>query len=145
MNAGKQEIKIKRVSSRKRTRDSPLKSHRTPVKKKGKGIYFKECSKTSGLDRIMADLKATEVWCCPNKVGIISELKYIINCVSTILWYLTQNICLYVICKVINSHPCITIIKLIFKGTKTLYLSCFCSVLQWQWGFIWRLWQYPGG
>lgn len=61
MNAGKQELKIKRVSSRKRSRDSPLKSHRTPVKKKGTGTYLKECSKNWRLDSIMADVKATEV------------------------------------------------------------------------------------
>lgn len=60
MNAGKQEIKVKRVSSRKRTRDSLLKRHLTPVKK-GEGACFKECSKKRRTGSIMADVKATQV------------------------------------------------------------------------------------
>lgn len=59
MNAGKQEIKVKRVSSRKRTRDSLLKRHLTPVK--GEGDCFKECSKNQRIGSIMADGKATQV------------------------------------------------------------------------------------
>lgn len=136
MNAGKQEIKVKRVSSRKRSRDSQLKSHRTPVKKKGKATYFRECSKNSRLDSIMADIKATEVWCCPNKAGIIRG-----SCDTS----LKISIYMYLLKSVIPMHVLIIIIKLIFTGSKTLRLSCFCPVLQWQWGFIWRLWQYPGG
>lgn len=61
MNAGKIEIHVKRVCSRKRSRESLPKSHLTPVKKKGQVACFKECNKHWRLDSIMADAKLTEV------------------------------------------------------------------------------------
>lgn len=60
MNVGKQEIKVKRVSTRKRTRESLLKRHLTPTKK-GEGACLEECSKNWRVGSIMADVKATEV------------------------------------------------------------------------------------
>ncbi|TNM92030.1 hypothetical protein fugu_019042 [Takifugu bimaculatus] len=59
MNAGKQEIKVKRVSSRKRARESLLKRLLTPAKK-GEGACLEECSKNWRIGSIMADVKATE-------------------------------------------------------------------------------------
>lgn len=61
MNAGKLEIHVKRVCSRKRSRESLLKSQLTPVKKKAQGACFRECNKHWRLDSIMAGGKVTEV------------------------------------------------------------------------------------
>lgn len=60
MNVGKQEIKVKRFSTRKRTRESLLKRHLTPTKK-GEDACLEECSKNWRVGSIMADVKATEV------------------------------------------------------------------------------------
>lgn len=60
MNAGKQEIQVKRVSSRKRTRESLLKRHLAPAKRR-EGACSEECSKNWRIGSIMADVKATEV------------------------------------------------------------------------------------
>ncbi|XP_070706677.1 helicase POLQ-like isoform X2 [Pempheris klunzingeri] len=58
MNAGKQEIKVKRVSCRKRSRDS-LRSHLTPAKKRG-GTCPQQCPKAWRCSSIMSDLPAVE-------------------------------------------------------------------------------------
>ncbi|XP_071402497.1 helicase POLQ-like isoform X3 [Centroberyx affinis] len=70
MNAEKQEIKVRRVSSRKRSRDS-LKSHLTPAKKRG-STSLGQCpdSTENGVfTGAMADIKATEVcyYCSDNE------------------------------------------------------------------------------
>ncbi|XP_071402496.1 helicase POLQ-like isoform X2 [Centroberyx affinis] len=67
MNAEKQEIKVRRVSSRKRSRDS-LKSHLTPAKKRG-STSLGQCpdSTENGVfTGAMADIKATE-YCSDNE------------------------------------------------------------------------------
>ncbi|XP_071770419.2 helicase POLQ-like isoform X1 [Centroberyx gerrardi] len=67
MNAEKQEIKVRRVSSRKRSRDS-LKSHLTPAKKRG-STSLGQCpdSTENGVfTSAMADIKATE-YCSDNE------------------------------------------------------------------------------
>lgn len=64
MNAATTEIRVKRVSSRKRSRDS-LRSHLTPAKKSGGSSCSQQCPKTSRLCSIMADVNAVEVCCCP--------------------------------------------------------------------------------
>ncbi|XP_040914250.1 helicase POLQ-like isoform X2 [Toxotes jaculatrix] len=53
MNAGKQELKIRRVSSRKRSRDS-LQTHLTPARETGGGSCSLQCSKSRRLSSIMA-------------------------------------------------------------------------------------------
>ncbi|XP_067430309.1 helicase POLQ-like [Thunnus thynnus] len=60
MNAAKREIKVKRVSSRKRSRDI-LKTHLTPARKRGGGGGGEEqCPRNWRLSSIMADIKAVE-------------------------------------------------------------------------------------
>ncbi|XP_044029517.1 helicase POLQ-like isoform X2 [Siniperca chuatsi] len=59
MNAGKQEIKVKRVSSRKRPRDG-LKTHLTPAQKRGGGTCPQPCPTAWRLGSIMADVQAAE-------------------------------------------------------------------------------------
>ncbi|XP_067430326.1 helicase POLQ-like isoform X2 [Thunnus thynnus] len=58
MNAAKREIKVKRVSSRKRSRDI-LKTHLTPARKRGGG-GGEQCPRNWRLSSIMADIKAVE-------------------------------------------------------------------------------------
>uniref|UniRef100_A0A674PQR1 Helicase, POLQ like n=1 Tax=Takifugu rubripes TaxID=31033 RepID=A0A674PQR1_TAKRU len=75
MNAGKQEIKVKRVSSRKRTRESLLKRLLTPAKK-GEGVCLEECSKNWRIGSIMADVKATEILKDHNFIFVRSFVQY---------------------------------------------------------------------
>ncbi|KAF3701621.1 Helicase POLQ-like [Channa argus] len=65
MNADKQDIKIKRVCTRKRSRDI-LKSHLTPAKKRGAGPRFQQCPPTRRFSSIMADIKDVE-YCSDNE------------------------------------------------------------------------------
>lgn len=58
MNGEKQELRIKRVFSRKRPRDV-LRTHLTPVNKRGGGSQ--QCPSNRRLSSIMADVKAVEV------------------------------------------------------------------------------------
>ncbi|XP_062290649.1 helicase POLQ-like [Scomber scombrus] len=60
MNEARTEIKVKRVSSRKRSRDS-WKTHLTPARKRGGGGGGEElCPRNWKLSSIMADIKAVE-------------------------------------------------------------------------------------
>uniref|UniRef100_UPI0037E783D0 helicase POLQ-like isoform X2 n=1 Tax=Semicossyphus pulcher TaxID=241346 RepID=UPI0037E783D0 len=59
MNAGNSELKVKRVSSRKRSRDS-LKTHLTPTRKRGGGPCLQQCPTDWRLSSIMADEQAVE-------------------------------------------------------------------------------------
>ncbi|XP_044189088.1 helicase POLQ-like [Thunnus albacares] len=61
MNAAKREIKVKRVSSRKRSRNI-LKTHLTPARKRGGGGGGggEQCPRNWRLSSIMADIKAVE-------------------------------------------------------------------------------------
>ncbi|XP_060917485.1 helicase POLQ-like isoform X1 [Labrus mixtus] len=59
MNAGRLGLKVKRVSSRKRSRDS-LKTHLTPVRKRGGGPCPQQCPPACRLSGIMADEQAAE-------------------------------------------------------------------------------------
>ncbi|XP_029920603.1 helicase POLQ-like isoform X1 [Myripristis murdjan] len=64
MNAEKQEIKVRRVSTRKRTRDS-LRSLLTPARKRG-STSLRQCSdsiQTWVISTAMADVKAAEQYC----------------------------------------------------------------------------------
>ena len=68
MNAERTEIKVRRVSSRKRSRES-LKTHLTPAGKRGGGggrggggdSWLQQCPKHWSLSSIMADVQAAEV------------------------------------------------------------------------------------
>ncbi|XP_078128012.1 helicase POLQ-like [Sander vitreus] len=64
MNSGKQEIQIKRVSSRKRSRDG-LKTRLTPARKRGgnPGTQHESCPNDWKLSSIMADVPAAEQFC----------------------------------------------------------------------------------
>ncbi|KAM6975145.1 helicase POLQ-like isoform 2-T2 [Tautogolabrus adspersus] len=59
MNAGRLGVKVKRVSSRKRSRDS-LKTHLTPARKRGGGPCPQPCPPACRLSSIMADEQAAE-------------------------------------------------------------------------------------
>ncbi|XP_020515928.2 helicase POLQ-like isoform X1 [Labrus bergylta] len=59
MNAGRLGLKVKRVSSRKRSRDS-LKTHLTPARKRGGGPCPQQCPPACRLSSIMADEQAAE-------------------------------------------------------------------------------------
>ncbi|XP_022623138.1 helicase POLQ-like isoform X1 [Seriola dumerili] len=60
MNAGKQEIQIKRVSSKKRSRVS-LQTHLTPARKKrGGGTCLQQCPRNRKLSSIMAQIQPAE-------------------------------------------------------------------------------------
>lgn len=59
MNAGEQEINVKRVYSRKRS-GGGLRSHLTPARKRGGGTCLQPCPKTWRLSSIMADTRAVE-------------------------------------------------------------------------------------
>lgn len=63
MNVREREIKIKRVSSRKRSRGS-LKSSLTPAKKRGGGTCLQQCPQTWRLSSDMAHTQDAEVGCC---------------------------------------------------------------------------------
>ncbi|XP_070780569.1 helicase POLQ-like [Enoplosus armatus] len=82
MNAGKQEIKVKRVSSRKRSRDS-LKTHLTPVPKRGGGggggggTCLQQCPKTRRLGSIMADVPAAEF--CSDSEDLFGDYDSILD------------------------------------------------------------------
>ena len=64
MNAERTEIKVRRVSSRKRSRES-LKTHLTPARKRGGGgggdSRSQQCPQHGSLSSIMADIQAAEV------------------------------------------------------------------------------------
>nr|XP_020492625.1 helicase POLQ-like [Labrus bergylta] len=65
MNAGRLGLKVKRVSSRKRSRDS-LKTHLTPARKRGGGPCPQQCPPACRLSSIMADEQAAE-FCSDNE------------------------------------------------------------------------------
>ncbi|XP_038589066.1 helicase POLQ-like isoform X1 [Micropterus salmoides] len=61
MFAGNQEISVKRVYSRKRSRDV-LKTHLTPARKRGEVTCSQQCPQTWRLNSIMADGQAVEFY-----------------------------------------------------------------------------------
>ncbi|XP_040012598.1 helicase POLQ-like isoform X2 [Xiphias gladius] len=59
MNAGQQDIQIKRVSSRKRPRDG-LKAYLTPARERGRGSCVQPCPGNSRFSSIMAQIQPAE-------------------------------------------------------------------------------------
>lgn len=76
MNAERQEVRVKRVSSRKRSLDN-VKSLLTPAKKRGGGACLQLCSQNLRVSSIMADGQAAGV-CCPNmNLNLKNKIKKI--------------------------------------------------------------------
>lgn len=71
------EIKVKRVSTRKRSREI-LRSHLTPAKKRGGGgPCLQQCPPNRRLSSIMADIKAVEVTDLQSYINTSTNSRFI--------------------------------------------------------------------